>query len=126
MNIVNILLIVAILAIAAFLIIRNLKKKQDEKVEDFINCYNPGNIHDRHETWSKDNPTGRWRKFTYEEIEERNFNLDIKWIYSDDDVDSMTLNEMFDVIKEESTNISNIISEIEKVLSEVSIPPTLL
>lgn len=89
-------------------------------LEDFIKCYNPNNIYEREETWSEENPTGRWRKFTYKEIEERNFNLDIKWIYSDDDVDSMSLNEMFDVIKEEGTNISNIISEIEKILSEVS------
>lgn len=36
MNIVNILLIVAILTIVAFFIIRNLKKRQDEKVEEQV------------------------------------------------------------------------------------------
>ena len=47
-----------------------LKKKPMvlEDLEDFIKCYNPTNRHDRIETWSEENPEGRWRKFTYDEI----------------------------------------------------------
>jgi hypothetical protein len=45
---------------------------------DFIKCYNPENRHQRKETWSQDNPNGRWRKFSYEEIISRDkTNLDI-------------------------------------------------
>lgn len=32
-------------------------------LEDFITCYNPDNRHVRKETWSEENPDGRWRKF---------------------------------------------------------------
>ena len=39
-----------------------------EDLKDFIKCYNPENRHVRKETWSKDNPNGRWRKFTYDEL----------------------------------------------------------
>ena len=50
-------------------------------LEDFINCYNPPNRHQRKATWSEDNPDGRWRKFSYEEIMARDkTNLDIFWL----------------------------------------------
>lgn len=60
-----------------------LKKKtmQLEDLQDFIDCYNPGNRHHRKETWSEENPEGRWRKFTYDEIIARDkTNLDIFWL----------------------------------------------
>src|SRR5690606_34473151 len=60
-----------------------LKKKtmQFEDLQDFISCYNPGNRNNRKETWSEDNPEGRWRKFTYDEIIARDkTNLDIFWL----------------------------------------------
>jgi type I restriction enzyme M protein len=60
-----------------------LKKKPMTLVDlqDFISCYNPGNRNNRTETWSEDNPEGRWRKFTYEEILARDkTNLDIFWL----------------------------------------------
>lgn len=60
-----------------------LKKKPMlfNDLEDFINSYNPTNRHDRTETWSEENSEGRWRKFSYEEILERDkTNLDIFWL----------------------------------------------
>lgn len=37
--------------------------------------------HERHETWSEENPEGRWRRFTIEEILARDkTSLDIFWI----------------------------------------------
>src|SRR5690606_38359084 len=61
----------------------NLQKNtmQFKDLEDFIRCYNPGNRNQRKETWSEDNPAGRWRKFAYEEITARDkTNLDIFWL----------------------------------------------
>lgn len=53
----------------------------DKDLEDFIQSYNPENRHERTETWSQDNPDGRWRKFNIEEILERDkTSLDIFWI----------------------------------------------
>ena len=60
-----------------------LKKKPMRlaDLEDFINCYNPANRHQRKEIWSEDNPDGRWRKYSYEEIMARDkTNLDIFWL----------------------------------------------
>jgi len=60
-----------------------LKKNpmQKEDLQDFINCYNPQNHFQRQATWSEDNPEGRWRKFTYEELIARDkTSLDIFWL----------------------------------------------
>lgn len=60
-----------------------LKKKplQLEDLQDFIKCYNPGNRNDRKENWSEENPEGRWRKYSYDEIIGRDkTNLDIFWL----------------------------------------------
>lgn len=50
-------------------------------LEDFITCYHPQNRHQRSETYSEQNPEGRWRKFTYDEIIARDkTSLDIFWL----------------------------------------------
>ncbi|MBD3795582.1 MAG: SAM-dependent DNA methyltransferase [Epsilonproteobacteria bacterium] len=52
-----------------------------EDLQDFIKCYNPTNRHNRVETYSEENPEGRWRKFKYEEIITRDkTSLDIFWL----------------------------------------------
>ncbi len=53
----------------------------DKDLEDFITCYNPANRFERQETWSEDNPDGRFRKFSAKDITERDkTSLDIFWI----------------------------------------------
>jgi len=50
-------------------------------LEEFVELYNPENRHNRKETWSDDNPDGRWRKYSYEEITNRDkTSMDIFWI----------------------------------------------
>ena len=52
-----------------------------DDLKDFIDCYQPGNIHKRKEVFSDVNPEGRWRKFTYDEIIARDkTSLDISWL----------------------------------------------
>jgi len=53
-------------------------------LQDFITCYHPQNRHQRSETYSEQNPEGRWRKFTYDEIIARDkTSLDIFWLKVD-------------------------------------------
>ncbi len=53
-----------------------------EDLQDFIACYRPENRHLRRETWHpQDNPEGRWRRFTHDEILARDkTSLDLTWI----------------------------------------------
>jgi len=60
-----------------------LKKKtmRLEDLRDFIDLYKSDNLHKRKETWSGENPEGRWRKFSYKEIIARDkTNLDVFWL----------------------------------------------
>lgn len=60
-----------------------LKKKplRFEDLGEFVKCYNPQKRYARQETYSADNPEGRWRKFTYDEILAMdNTSLDIFWL----------------------------------------------
>ena len=53
----------------------------DADLEDFVKCYNPENRYERKETYSEDNPDGRWRKYSIEDIKKRDKkSLDIFWI----------------------------------------------
>ncbi len=62
-----------------FTLKQNPLKESD--LDDFVACYNPGDRHHRTETWSEDNPDGRWRKFTVAEILKRDkTSLDIFWV----------------------------------------------
>ena len=51
-------------------------------MQEFVDCYKPGNRHKRKETHHPTtNPEGRWRKFTYEETIARDkTSLDITWL----------------------------------------------
>ena len=59
---------------------RNPLKLSDLK--EFIDCYNPKNRNKRKETYNeKTNPEGRWRKYTYDEIINRDkTSFDITWL----------------------------------------------
>ena len=92
-----------------------------EHLEDFVICYHADDITKREQTWSEENPNGRWRKFSIEEIKERkNLTLDISWIKIDnDEYQEYDVSELFDLIKEKSNNIQNAVQELEQLLKEI-------
>lgn len=54
---------------------------RQEHLLDFVELYNGENIDKRKETWSDENPEGRFRKYTYDEIIARDkTSLDIFWL----------------------------------------------
>ena len=91
-----------------------------EHLDDFVECYCSSHIQDRIPTYSAENPNGRWRKFTKDEVYSRDqLKLDFKWIVSEED-DDRTLAEIITQIKEESVNIANAVAELEKLIGEVN------
>jgi Type I restriction-modification system methyltransferase subunit len=86
-----------------------LKKKplRYEDLQNFITCYNPSNRHQRTETWhEQDNPEGRWRKFSYEQILARDkTSLDIFWLKDKSLADLDNLPEPDDIAAEIIDNV---------------------
>jgi len=99
-----------------------LKKNplRENDLDNFVKCYNPENRYLRTETYSAENPDGRWRKFTYDEVISRDkTSLDITWIKAGESADDYTLAELLDLIKEKSAAIAKAVSSLEKLLGEV-------
>ena len=85
-----------------------------EHLEEFVQCFNPGNRYERQPTWSEDNPEGRWRCFDYEELIKRDkVNLDLFWIQDKDLEDSEDLPEP-DVLARE------IVDDLQTALEQFS------
>lgn len=91
-----------------------------EHFGDFVKCYADGDLSKRKETYSEENPNGRWRKFTIEDILARDkTSLDITWMKADVGTDDYTLAELLDMIKEKSSNIAKAVAELEQLIGEV-------
>lgn len=94
---------------------------QRHHLDDFVKCYNAGNIAGRIETFDAEtNPNGRWRKFSIDEILRRDkTSLDITWIKLDSDDEDLTLAQLMDIIKTESDTISNAVSQLQALISNI-------
>lgn len=57
-----------------------------------MECYKPGRLHERTETWSEANPEGRWRCYDYDELLKRDkLSLDLFWITDKSLTDTVAL-----------------------------------
>ena len=93
---------------------------KSEHFDDFVECYANGDLSKRKETYSEENPNGRWRKFTIEDILARDkTSLDITWMKADSGTDDYSLAELLDMIKEKSNNIAKAVAELEALIGEV-------
>jgi type I restriction enzyme M protein len=100
-----------------------LKKSQlkKEDLDDFVKCYNPNNRFKRKETFHpENNPDGRWRKFTYDEVVLRDkTSLDIFWLKDKSlaDLDNLPdpdilANEIIDNLESSIENFREIMKRI--------------
>ncbi len=93
---------------------------KESHFDDFVKCYKDGNLSARTETYSEQNPNGRWRKFSYEEILARDkTNLDITWIKSNSSIDSYSLAELIDDIKKKTSDIAKSVAILEELLGDI-------
>ena len=94
---------------------------QRHHLDDFVKCYNAENLAGRVETFDAEtNPNGRWRKFSIDEILKRDkTSLDITWIKLDSDNEDLTLAQLMDIIKTESDTISDAVSQLQALVSNI-------
>ena len=95
------------------------KPMKREDLDDFVACYCSGHRQDRKQTYSEENPNGRWRKFSADEVYARDqLKLDFKWMDLSEK-DDRTLAELLQDMKEKSANIAKAVAELEKLIGEV-------
>ena len=97
-----------------------LKKKtmRLDDLKDFIECYNPENRNERKETWdAESNPEGRWRKYTYEELINRDkTSLDVFWLKDKSLTDLENLPEPNELAEEIIENLEAGLNSFREVL----------
>lgn len=97
------------------------KVMQRHHLDDFVACYNAHDINARKETYdAESNPNGRWRRYSVEEILERDkTSLDITWIRATSDDDDLTLGELINNIDGRSANIMDAVSKLKELLKGI-------
>ena len=92
-----------------------------EHLDDFVNCYCSGHMEDRVQTYSEDNPNGRWRKFTADEVYSRDqLKLDFKWIDLTEK-DNRTITEILSEMQEKASSISEAVSKLQEMLGGIDL-----
>lgn len=91
-----------------------------QHLDDFVKCYNTESIHNRIETYSEENPAGRWRKYASTELLNRDkTSLDITWIKTGEDTVDMSLAELMSQIEEKSSNIAKAVASLKEIIGKI-------
>lgn len=89
-----------------------------ESLLPFVECYKQSK---RIETWGKDNPQGRWRKFKHDEILARDkVNFDISWLKDTTSIDLENLPEPDVLITEIIDNIESVLVNFRNVRDSIN------
>jgi len=93
-------------------------------LDEFVACYNPENRHERKPTWSADNPDGRWRAYTYEEIIARDkASLDIFWLRDESLEDSANLPDPDVIAAEIIEDLQSALEELQAISDDLAMTP---
>lgn len=89
-------------------------------LDDFVECYSPDDLTSRKNTYSDENPKGRWRKYSSKEIIARDkTSLDITWIKSGDDTVDYSLAELMGIIETKSNNILSAVKSLKEIIGQI-------
>ncbi|MBN2239890.1 MAG: SAM-dependent DNA methyltransferase [Dehalococcoidales bacterium] len=90
-------------------------KLEYEDLENFIQCYNPANRHDRQET-------ERFKVFTYDELMKRDkVSLDIFWLRDESLEDSANLPDPDIIAREIAANLEAALEEFNSIFEELGV-----
>lgn len=90
-------------------------------LDDFVNCYCSGHLEDRKETYSVENPNGRWRRFSEEDVYSRDqLKLDFKWMDLTEK-DDRTITELLDEMQEKASAIGTAVSKLQEILGGIDL-----
>ena len=92
-----------------------------ENLDDFVASYCSGHIQDRVQTYSEENPNGRWRKFTEEEVYSRDqLKLDFKWLDLGEK-DDRTITEILNDMQSKSAAITDAVAKLQEILGGIDL-----
>ena len=101
-------------------LVQNPLKRSD--LDEFVSLYCSGHMEDRAETYSEENPNGRWRKYSIDEIRKRDgFDLDFKTWIDLSEKDTRTIPEILAEMEDERNSINKALDTLKSLLSGVAL-----
>ena len=88
-------------------------------LQEFVDCYCSEHMQDRKPTYTDDNPNGRWRRFTEEEVKKSD-TLDFKWL-NFEEKDERTIQEVLADMQLESDGIAAAVNALKELLGGVEL-----
>ena len=90
-------------------------------LDDFVARYCSGHMQDRVPTYSQDEPNGRWRKFTKEEVYSRDLlKLDFKWMDLGEK-DDRTIGELLSDMQSKASAITEAVAKLQDLLGGIEL-----
>ena len=90
-------------------------------LDDFVARYCSGHMQDRISTYSNENPNGRWRVFTKEEVYSRDLlKLDFKWMDLGEK-DDRTISELLTDMQSKATAITEAVTKLQDLLGGIEL-----
>ena len=90
-------------------------------LDDFVARYCSGHMQDRNSTYSSENPNGRWRVFTKEEVYSRDLlKLDFKWMDLGEK-DDRTISELLTDMQSKATAITEAVTKLQDLLGGIEL-----
>lgn len=90
-------------------------------LDDFVASYCSGHMQDRISTYSSENPNGRWRVFTKEEVYSRDLlKLDFKWMDLGEK-DDRTISELLTDMQSKATAITEAVTKLQDLLGGIEL-----
>ena len=90
-------------------------------LDDFVACYCSGHMQDRVPTYSAEEPNGRWRKFTKEEVYSRDLlKLDSKWMDLGEK-DDRTIGELLTDMQAKASAITEAVTKLQDLLGGIEL-----
>ena len=90
-----------------------------EHLDEFVQCYCSGHTADRAETYSAENPNGRWRRFSAAEVAARD-DLNFKWIDFAEE-DERTTREIIDDMRLQADTINKTLDTLQSILGGLNL-----
>lgn len=90
-------------------------------LENFIKCFKAKDRNNHFEVWSENNPNGRWRKYSYNEIITRDkINLDILWLRNESTLDLDNLPDPEEIIVDIIENVEKVLANLIDIKNELT------
>ena len=92
-----------------------------ENLDDFVECYCSGHMQDRIATYTEENPNGRWRKYSEEEVYSRELlKLDFKWMDLGEK-DDRTITELLLDMQTKANAITDAVAKLQELLGGIDL-----